>query len=610
MSRAGNVRSLNLIPWTSGYSMFGHPAVKRENGLQLARNQVRDFDGTFHRRGGQRNYMRSPIYEGQAFSTHFLNATLSESWTWTLGSSAATYSLNTASLLQLKNTNNVGATLEFAPVDTITTVTTSTSVNIVYRMKLSKIGALLGGGSFSIEVDDGTNWRLWVRFADDGIGIYDGASFEDIHGASGVTNHLSAGDSSDYIHTNWMNWRWTISRSGADFKAALYLEEVLVYSGYTLPASNAETVKLTIQGDVAGNDIDVTLDNLEIDAGVKEIRGLHEFRNPTESPVSVRRLAIYAGTRVYLCDGDIYRLVCIDDGITEDQLCSFENFNGKLCYVTTDGSQVRRYAIGDRRGEVISGSPNLTMLRAHTGRLFGAGNPANKSQLYWCGLTDETTWNDGTGSDFTNAGFTPINSDDGEKITAIGQPFMKTLPIYKEGSIYRLDGTSPTNFSVNPITSEIGAVSHFAVVNVVNDQYFLSRYGIHSLIDTDRFGELAAGLISKELQTIWRRDVNRDRLDLAWAVNNEELDRFEVFVPTYEAGEDGITPNRIFVLHYGVRTEEFPQGLWTDKRVTGRCMARSKLTGLPEFRIFVGREDGYFAIQDEVQVFDFPEYAA
>lgn len=139
----------------------------------------------------------------------------------------------------------------------------------------------------------------------------------------------------------------------------------------------------------------------------------------------------------------------------------------------------------------------------------------------------------------------------------------------------------------------------------MNDQYFVSDIGVHSLITTQKFGDLESAFLSRDVRDYWRAQIDTASLRYCWAVNNEPLDRYEVLVPTGVLA-DGMTPNRILTLHYGLTSENFPAGLWSIKKISGHSMAMLRLPGDGFSRNYVGSASGFLNRQDQNDHFDFP----
>lgn len=622
MSQSGQEHHLNAWPYLSGLANFGHPSLKGKAGLSIAKNQTRDLDGSMLRRGGQIHLHRNPIMEGQAIEDHFLNDELRSAWTLT--EDGPVTDLATPSYLHVLG-DSFGASVtkvEQSLVDDvgdpkITALEDGETFTFVVRHRIVTLAPTIGtAGYIHYYIDSGTasTWLLHISFVGDGVYVDTGAGFEEIISAS-ATNPLSLSDSSELLqstagvqHNRALTWRFVVTRDDTDYTLSVYVENILVATGIALSDSSTDTGEFYMAfQDGLSIDTEVYIDHVEVDAEAQAVRGLGAFKDPSESPVSVRKVLVYAGSRVYLFGSDFFNMQCIDDGLVKGKQCDFKIFNGHAVYALSSGTKIRRYRDGDRRATELEESPQSKFLQVHTNRLFSAGDPGNESRVYWCGLLDETDWNTDADPDtvFDNAGYLDCEPDDGQAVTALGPTFRSIMPIYKEYSLHRLDGVGPANYSRTQISGTIGATSHFAVVNTENEQYFVSQFGVRGFLTTDQYGDLEAAMLSSELGKLWRQDVNLDALHLAYAVNNEEFDRLEVLVPTYISGADGRTPNRIYCYQYGIE-----RPAWTDKRISGFCMAAMRLIGIDRRSVIVGSTDGWLNLQDRPQRFDFPEFAA
>jgi hypothetical protein len=256
------------------------------------------------------------------------------------------------------------------------------------------------------------------------------------------------------------------------------------------------------------------------------------------------------------------------------------------------------------------------MIRTHRNRVFTAGDPDFGSRLSFSELFNAEQWEQVAFEDQNqnflvpaDAGYLDIEPMSGERIRGIGPTYRGALPIYKDNSIHLLQGGSLSDFQVDVLTSSVGCVNHFAMANVGDEQFFVSRAGVHVLSATDRFGSMEQSLISRDIRDFWNERVNVEALaQSCFMVDNESFDRLEILLPVYETGSDGRTPNRVLCLHYGVRPEHHPYGLWSLKKISGRSMAPTRLEGATRSRVLVGSTDGYLNLQDQASAVDFPSY--
>jgi hypothetical protein len=256
------------------------------------------------------------------------------------------------------------------------------------------------------------------------------------------------------------------------------------------------------------------------------------------------------------------------------------------------------------------------MIRVHKNRLWAAGDPDHPSRLFFSEILNAEQWEpvdfEDQNQDFlvsSDAGWLDIEPNDGHRIRALGPGFRDLLPIYKDHAIHLVSGNSISDFAVQQVNDAVGCVGHFAVTNAADDQFFVSRAGVHALSASEAFGALEQTIISRDIRDYWNEEINVEALQQScYLVDNEPLDRLEVLVPTYQTGDDSLVPNRILCLNYGVRPQTHPFGLWSIKKIKGRSMATTRLQGSSRERVVVGSTDGFLNLQDQASAIDFPSY--
>jgi hypothetical protein len=126
--------------------------------------------------------------------------------------------------------------------------------------------------------------------------------------------------------------------------------------------------------------------------------------------------------------------------------------------------------------------------------LFIAGDTVNPSRLYYSGGGDKIT-------DFTvggGGGFIDVSKNDGQKITGM-IVFKDALLIFKERSIYKFAFSTSGAPAVEQINPAIGCISPRSIVQVENDVFFASEFGVYTIgneagfsFDVLRTNELSA----------------------------------------------------------------------------------------------------------------------
>jgi hypothetical protein len=182
----------------------------------------------------------------------------------------------------------------------------------------------------------------------------------------------------------------------------------------------------------------------------------------------------------------------------------FEVFNDDLIMAVTDSNVGGRRPLkwnnqsGTEYAELGGTPPNVKYVKKHQGRLWGAGDPNRPDRLYFTSPGNHEEWN-GVG----DSGAIDIDPGDGDVsgITAIFPSFRGMLFVAKANAIYKISGTNPLDYKVEPVTFGLGCISHNSAVAVdMDDIYFASERGFHSLVLTEKFGDFEGAFLSASIQ--------------------------------------------------------------------------------------------------------------
>ncbi len=636
---ASDTPQFSQIPWVSSLLLNGK-GPKPASGLTVCDDFVYDFNGAKRRRGGQLHAHRIPFREGRALSEHFLDQDKLHDRGWVTNRLVEEYfeefyfersvirgafHSSTArfvdhSLFDVAGDEVVPYLVQSSPTSSQIDV-----ARITFRARFEDLPATADGG-WTVSVDPGkpgdgstAEWLLIIKFASDGIFILnESGSMEDVQAQSGVTNHLTASATTDYIDTEWHNWRFDVTRladTGGPVRhyiVSVYLEEVLIYSSFDIEnasTASADFSMLWAPKIAGGSSCIVEVDHVEVIADSKAIHEMADYTIPQDEIVTkFSRAAVFVGDRAYVDHGDTVSMQCIDDELTPDELRDAVVFRGKLIY-PAGGKLLKRpriFTLADWKAEELWQAPPGNLLQVHAKRLWSAGNPTKPSRLSFSELNNETFW-----AEILGGGYIDVEPDDGQRIMGIAPSYHGDLIIYKTKGIYRIQGTGPSSFVLNQIhAGDVGCASHLTIKNVGNDQLFMSEVGVHSLLTTQKYGDIERTYMSWGVRDFWDQKVNKEALFRARAVNNRKFDRYELMVPTYAGTNDGNVLDRTLVLHYALQKEAFPNGAWSMKSIEGAAFAMLRRAGQPEYRAYVGGTDGFMNLQDQQCAFDFPVAAA
>lgn len=153
-----------------------------------------------------------------------------------------------------------------------------------------------------------------------------------------------------------------------------------------------------------------------------------------------------------------------------------------------------------------------------------------RNYLFLAGATTETDWvyfsNNLQPTVFDISDIIKISTGDGQAIQHLEAYRLNELIIYKEKSIFVLDITGATpliDWTVQPISTSVGAVAPRAVVSLGNDQWFLSSepIAVRSLVRSE-FDKILVDKVSRPIQDIFDREgdlqINIEQIEKAAAV--------------------------------------------------------------------------------------------
>ena len=78
--------------------------------------------------------------------------------------------------------------------------------------------------------------------------------------------------------------------------------------------------------------------------------------------------------------------------------------------------------------------------------------------------------------------------------------FRENLFVFCEDSIFKITGSSLSDFAVVPVTRKIGCVDGFSIQEISGDIVYLAPDGLRTIAGTERIGDVELGTISKQIQ--------------------------------------------------------------------------------------------------------------
>lgn len=129
-------------------------------------------------------------------------------------------------------------------------------------------------------------------------------------------------------------------------------------------------------------------------------------------------------------------------------------------------------------------------------RVWGIGDPDKPNTVYYSAFGEPEIWE---GED---AGELSITTYDGDKFVYIDTVFDDVV-LYRQKSIFRINGTSPENYRLTKISSECGACGPDAVANDGGNSFFVGIDGIY-----EYNGSYASKILNDGLNLFFKQHVN------------------------------------------------------------------------------------------------------
>jgi len=139
-----------------------------------------------------------------------------------------------------------------------------------------------------------------------------------------------------------------------------------------------------------------------------------------------------------------------------------------------------------------------TVVAAYRNHMFYAGKSTTPQEVIFSEPLNEDGFNTGNG-----AGSVKVD----DTVVAL-KVFRSSLFIFCENRIFKLTGSSSSDFVVEPVTRSIGCINSFTVQEFAGDLIFLGPDGLRTIAATERIGDTELGTISKNIQSIFDENIS------------------------------------------------------------------------------------------------------
>ena len=254
----------------------------------------------------------------------------------------------------------------------------------------------------------------------------------------------------------------------------------------------------------------------DIEGGYRRISGFSKYvsavvpqtSSSTEKVLMVATFGDYVlaarGTSIYSAAAGGSSWTSRDSGRTSAAKYDYErfNFDGTDKIVVADGANAPTVfnasltatdVSSGGGGEVstsVSGAKFVASFKEH---MFYAGMSAKPQELVFSVPFDEDNF-------ATASGAGSIKVDD--TITGL-KVFREDLFIFCQSRIFKLSGTSTSNFAITAVTRDIGCINGNTIQEFAGDLIFLGPDGLRTVAGTARIGDVELGTISANVQSIF-----------------------------------------------------------------------------------------------------------
>jgi len=252
----------------------------------------------------------------------------------------------------------------------------------------------------------------------------------------------------------------------------------------------------------------------DIEGGYRRINGFSKYVSaivPYTSSASEKVLMVASfadvvlaarGTSIYSATPGGSSWTSRDSGRTSAGKYSFErfNFDGTDKIVVVDGVNAptvfnSSLAATDVSDSSVAGAKYVASFKNH---MFYAGKSTTKQEVVFSEPFDEDAFVSGQGAG-------SFKVDD----TIVGlKVFRDDLFVFCETRIFKLSGTSSSNFAVVPVTRNIGCINGDTIQEFAGDLIFLGPDGLRTIAGTARIGDVELGTISSNVQSIFNDNLS------------------------------------------------------------------------------------------------------
>ena len=178
-------------------------------------------------------------------------------------------------------------------------------------------------------------------------------------------------------------------------------------------------------------------------------------------------------------------------------------------------------------------------VKSFNNHMFYAGMSNATHSIIFSGPFTEDDFNTGAGSIKV-----------GDVVTGL-KVFRDELFVFCQRRIYKITGTSSSNFALAEVAKNVGTIAHHSIQELGGDIIFLAADGIRTIAGTARIGDVELGTVSKQVQD----RINDITYDNVTSLVIRGKSQYRLFYPV-SAGLEGSQKGLIAVIKQNPNTQQ------------------------------------------------------
>ena len=220
------------------------------------------------------------------------------------------------------------------------------------------------------------------------------------------------------------------------------------------------------------------------------------------------------------------------------------NFDGTDNIIITTGTSNPQILNASFSTTVVNatGTSNFKFVEVFKNHIFFAGHSSNVQELSFMGPFQTNDFTTGNGG-----GTIKVDTE----IVGL-KVFRDDLFVFGQDKIFKISGTSRSDFVVTAVTRKIGCIDGRSIQELAGDVIFLAPDGLRTIAGTERIGDVELGTVSKQIQqrinSITTHNIN--------SLVIRSKSQYRIFFPTGTAQTENAAQGLLAVIKANPNTEQ------------------------------------------------------